>query len=69
MSNAYTLPDDICRCHDATCQRHEECLRWLARKSGTPDGRCDHEDTLRIGNDCSSFKPVEPDAPFCGCGD
>ena len=69
MSNTYTLPDVICRCHDATCQRHEECLRWLARKTGTHNGWEADADTLRIGNDCSSYMSVEPDAPFCGCGD
>ena len=31
----YTLPNDVCRCHDKGCPKHETCLRWLARNSGT----------------------------------
>lgn len=27
----YSLPHDICRCHDDGCPERGECLRWLCK--------------------------------------
>ena len=69
MSNTYTLPDDICRCLDSACPRHDQCLRWLTRKDSRLPHGPSYSDSLRYEGECRSFMSVEPDAPFCGCGD
>ena len=28
------LPDDVCRCHDNSCYRRRNCLRWIERNNG-----------------------------------
>lgn len=47
-----SLPSDICRCHDDSCQSRGLCLRWVERETGN-----NHAASLREpGGYCLSFK-------------
>ena len=41
------LPDDICRCHDATCVERTDCRRWLDRERFADEARGVHTESLR----------------------
>ena len=46
-----TLPNDITRCHDDSCQSRERCLRWVEHESGSS-----HAGSLREpGGYCLSY--------------
>jgi hypothetical protein len=56
------LSNDICRCHDASCDVRESCERWLSRND---DGNwISHCMTMRDAGekDCKNFIPQRPES-------
>ena len=48
------LFNDVCRCHDATCEVRENCLRWLQRETGHV-----HSEGMREGQEHSKPCPYQ----------
>ena len=48
------LPNDVCRCHDATCTKRQRCERYLQRNTGGE--RTPQQATMRVSGECVYFK-------------